>query len=59
MMMPPGVTAVLILFSRNHNHIAESLLSVNENGKYKPWNTLDDEGRRWYVLQLTNSTVVG
>lgn len=47
MMMPPGVVAVLIMFSRNHNHIAESLLSVNEDGKYKPWDTLDEAGRKW------------
>lgn len=47
MMMPPGVIAVLILFSRNHNHIAEDLLSVNEQGKYKSWDTLDDEGKKW------------
>lgn len=46
MMMPPGVVAVLILFSRNHNLIAEGLLSVNENGMYKPWDTLDGEGRK-------------
>lgn len=47
MMMPPGVTAVLILFSRNHNHIAESLLSINEAGKYKPWDTLDEKEKKW------------
>lgn len=33
MMMPPGVIAVLLMFSRNHNHIAKSLLSVNEDGQ--------------------------
>ena len=47
MMMPPGVTAVLILFSRNHNSIAESLLSINEEGKYKPWHTLEDKDKKW------------
>lgn len=47
MMMPPGVVAVLLMFSRNHNHIAESLLSVNEDGKYKPWDSLDEAGRKW------------
>lgn len=47
MMMPPGVVAVLLMFSRNHNHVAESLLSVNEDGKYKPWDTLDEAGRKW------------
>lgn len=47
MMMPPGVVAVLLMFSRNHNHVAESLLSVNEDGKYKPWDALDEDGKKW------------
>jgi len=47
MMMPPGVIAVLLMFSRNHNHIAENLLSVNEDGKYKPWDKLDEKQRKW------------
>jgi len=47
MMMPPGVVAVLLIFSRNHNTIAESLLSVNEDGKYKPWDKLSDEEKKW------------
>lgn len=47
MMMPPGVIAVLLMFSRNHNTIAEGLYSVNEEGKYKPWHELDGEGKKW------------
>ena len=47
MMMPPGVIAVLLMFSRNHNHIAGNLLSINEEGKYKPWDKLDDAGKKW------------
>ena len=47
MMMPPGVVAVLLMFSRNHNHIAENLLSINENGKYKSWINLSDEEQAW------------
>lgn len=47
MMMPPGVVAVLILFSRNHNDIAKTLLAVNEEGKYKPWDKLSDEEKKW------------
>jgi hypothetical protein len=47
MMMPPGVIALLMMFSRNHNQIAEDMLSVNEDGKYKPWNTLRDEQKKW------------
>ena len=47
MLMPPGVVALLILFSRNHNVIANDLLSVNEDGKYKDWNDLDEGQRKW------------
>jgi hypothetical protein len=47
MMMPPGVIAVLLMFSRNHNHIAEDLLSINEGGKYKPWESLSEEQKVW------------
>lgn len=49
MLMPPGVVAVLILFSRNHNSIAETLLSVNENGKYHDYDTLTDSEKEWLV----------
>jgi hypothetical protein len=55
MMMPPGVIAVLLMFSRNHNSIAKSLFDVNEAGKYKPWESLKDEEKKWYVkLQSMN-----
>jgi hypothetical protein len=47
MMMPPGVIAVLLMFSRNHKSVAASVLSTNEDGKYKPWDTLDEAGQRW------------
>jgi hypothetical protein len=47
MMMPPGVVAVAIMFSRNHNMIAADLLSVNEAGKYKSWDKLSDEEKKW------------
>lgn len=51
MMMPPGVIALLIMFSRNHNKIAEDLLSINEDGKYKPWDRLGEQERKWSVIQ--------
>jgi cytochrome P450 len=62
MMMPPGVVAVLLMFSRNHNHVAESLLSVNEDGKYKPWDSLDEADRKWQdedIFQITRNINVG
>ncbi len=43
MLMPPGVIAVLLMFSRNHNHIAANMLTINEDGKYKTWETLSEE----------------
>lgn len=45
--MPPGVVALLIMFSRNHSHIAEALLSVNEQGKYNDWEKLSDTEKKW------------
>ncbi|KAI9659982.1 MAG: hypothetical protein M1821_001334 [Bathelium mastoideum] len=62
MMMPPGVIAVLLLFSRNHNQVAENLLAVNEEGKYKPWETLDEAGKKWQdedIFQITRNINVG
>ncbi|KAL9061184.1 MAG: hypothetical protein Q9162_000329 [Coniocarpon cinnabarinum] len=62
MMMPPGVIAVLLMFSRNHNHIAEGLLSVNEQDKYKPWDKLDDQGKKEQdedIFQLARNINVG
>lgn len=50
MMMPPPVVAVLIMFSRHHNFIAKSLIQVNEDGKYKPLDELDEKGRKWSVV---------
>ena len=56
MLMPPGVVALLVMFSRNHNTIARDLLSINEEGKYADWNSLKDEGeghgtKKWYVVR--------
>lgn len=47
MLMPTGVVAVLILFSRNHNVIAQNLLSINEKGKYGDWDKLDKKQQAW------------
>jgi len=33
-------------FSRNHNMIAESLLSVNEQSWYQDWHSLNDEQKK-------------
>ncbi|KAI9454114.1 heme peroxidase [Russula earlei] len=32
--MPPAVGALLVIFNRNHNYVAERILSINENGTF-------------------------
>ncbi|KAI8968995.1 heme peroxidase, partial [Mycotypha africana] len=34
LLQPPGVSALLVMFSRNHNYIARKLLEHNENGRF-------------------------
>lgn len=34
--MPPGVGVFLIMFNRVHNHVAENLARINEDGKFTP-----------------------
>jgi len=31
---PPGVGVLLIMFNRFHNHVAQQLVSINENGRF-------------------------
>ncbi|KAF7195522.1 Psi-producing oxygenase A [Pseudocercospora fuligena] len=62
MLMPPGVVALLVMFSRNHNSIVESLLTINEAGKYKPWDQLNEEQKVWQdedLFQLGRNINVG
>ncbi|KAN0138085.1 hypothetical protein V8E53_003974 [Lactarius tabidus] len=46
-LLPPAVCALLVLFSRNHNYIANKLLEINERQTFtKPESILlDDPGR--------------
>ncbi|KAF8906299.1 linoleate diol synthase [Gymnopilus junonius] len=34
LLLPPAVCVLLVLFSRNHNYIADKLLEINERGTY-------------------------
>ncbi|KAI5117214.1 hypothetical protein M0805_003501 [Coniferiporia weirii] len=40
--MPPNVCALLVLFCRNHNYIAEKLLLINEWGSYTPFDKVSE-----------------
>ncbi|KAJ3035169.1 hypothetical protein HDV00_004291 [Rhizophlyctis rosea] len=60
-MMPPGVAALLIMFNRNHNHIASRIFDVNESGKYKPWDKCTDAEKKWQdedIFQLSRNVNV-
>lgn len=62
-MMPPASGTVLILFSRNHNHIASRLLQVNEGGQYsEDLDSLSSEQRKKQdedIFQLARNINVG
>lgn len=34
--MPPGVSVILIMFNRFHNHVATNLAAINEGGRFTP-----------------------
>lgn len=33
-LVPPASSALLVIFSRNHNYIADNLLKINERGRW-------------------------
>lgn len=42
---PPAVNALLVLFNRNHNYIAEMLLKINERKEWRDPPPADPEAR--------------
>ncbi|CAF1029831.1 unnamed protein product [Adineta steineri] len=47
-LQPAGVTALLVLFSRNHNYLAEKLLQIDEHGGFS---SLQDKERDEALFQ--------
>ncbi|KAK0188989.1 linoleate diol synthase [Armillaria mellea] len=45
-LLPPAVCVLLVLFSRNHNYIAQKLFEVNEHGTFVDPSTLSQEDAR-------------
>ncbi|KAF9809341.1 hypothetical protein IEO21_07443 [Rhodonia placenta] len=43
--MPPASCALLVLFCRNHNYVAERILAINELGSYRAPSTLGAQER--------------
>lgn len=44
--MPPGVSVILIMFNRFHNHVAENLAAINEGGRFTPPSDALNEEKR-------------
>lgn len=40
---PPGVCALLVMYNRFHNYVAEQLLAINDNGRFSIPDDLVDE----------------
>ncbi|KAF7300861.1 Heme peroxidase [Mycena kentingensis (nom. inval.)] len=43
--LPPAASALLVVWNRNHNYIAENLLRINERGKWRDPASLDEAAR--------------
>ncbi|KPV77817.1 uncharacterized protein RHOBADRAFT_41815 [Rhodotorula graminis WP1] len=54
-LVSPSCVALAILFSRNHNDIAQRLFAVNEQGRYAEWDSLDDEAKKRQDNDLFNT----
>ncbi|KAJ7180686.1 linoleate diol synthase [Mycena filopes] len=46
LLLPPAVCAILVLFSRNHNYIANKIFEINERGTYQDPNKLSSDQLR-------------
>ncbi|GAA5857299.1 hypothetical protein JCM5353_001795, partial [Sporobolomyces roseus] len=44
--MPPSTCALMMVFSRNHNWIVDTLVQINQNKKFKPFDSLSDEQKK-------------
>ncbi|KAF7308570.1 Heme peroxidase [Mycena chlorophos] len=45
LLLPPAVCVLLVLFSRNHNYIAQRIYEINERGNYKDPKDLTEKER--------------
>ncbi|GAA5854783.1 hypothetical protein JCM5353_003434, partial [Sporobolomyces roseus] len=45
-LMPPSTCALMMVFSRNHNWIVDTLVQINQNNKFKPFESLSDEQKK-------------
>ncbi|KAJ7159748.1 heme peroxidase [Mycena filopes] len=57
-LLPPAASALLVLFSRNHNYIADMLLKINERGRWldppDPWSWAQQDEEIFQTARLIN-----
>jgi linoleate 8R-lipoxygenase/9,12-octadecadienoate 8-hydroperoxide 8R-isomerase/linoleate 8R-lipoxygenase/9,12-octadecadienoate 8-hydroperoxide 8S-isomerase len=51
---PIGVTALLVLFGRNHNYLAENLLKIDENARFSSLNEKQRDEALFQTARLIN-----
>ncbi|KAF7625730.1 prostaglandin G/H synthase 2/cyclooxygenase 2, pgh2/cox2 [Aspergillus flavus] len=44
--MPPGVNAILVMYNRFHNYVADNLLKINEGGRFSLPATKSEEDKK-------------
>lgn len=44
--MPPGVNAILVMYNRFHNYVADNLLKINEGGRFSLPPTKSEEDKK-------------
>ncbi|GAA6055298.1 hypothetical protein JCM3770_004827 [Rhodotorula araucariae] len=54
-LLSPSCVALAVIFSRNHNWIAHRLVEINEQDRYKPWDSLSPEQRDAQDLDIFNT----
>lgn len=58
---PPGVSVLLIMYNRFHNHAARTLKAINEGGRFTPPPSLDpDTAQKWqdeHLFQVARLSV--
>lgn len=53
-LQPAGITALIVLFNRNHNYLADNLLRLNENTRFSTLNEKERDEALFQTARLIN-----
>lgn len=51
---PPGVNVILVMYSRFHNYVADTLLKINEYGRFTLPNVTSEEQKKAALVKQDN-----